>query len=32
MQKKSDTSERTKANLLESFWKLYNENTFLKLK
>lgn len=32
MQKKSDTSERTKANLLESFWKLYNENTLSKIK
>lgn len=32
MNKQPEVCERTKANLLEAFWKVYNENTLYKIK
>lgn len=32
MKKQPEVCERTKTNLLEAFWKVYNENTLYKIK
>lgn len=32
MNKQPDVCERTKANLLEAFWKVYNKNTLYKVR